>query len=53
MQKIVTVYDCPPLPYRSMDWVAYEDGKEEDGVYGYGATEQEAIDELHDLLSAE
>lgn len=51
--QIVTRYICPPIPSQDFDWVAYEDGKEEDGVYGYGATEQEAVNELQDLLDAE
>lgn len=44
--KIVTQYICPPIPTRDHDWVAYEDGREEDGAYGYGKTEQEAIEDL-------
>lgn len=48
--KIVTDHQYPPIPYRNMDWVAFEDGKEEDGIYGYGKTEQEAIDDLLDNL---
>jgi hypothetical protein len=48
--KIITTYECKPIPVRNFDWVAYEDGKEEDGIYGYGATEVEAIEELKELL---
>ena len=46
MKKIVTSYACPPIPFRGADWCAYFDGEEEAGNYGYGATEQEAIDDL-------
>jgi hypothetical protein len=42
-RKIVTHCVFPPIPVRDMDWIAYEDGHEEDGRYGYGATEAEAI----------
>lgn len=44
--KIVTFNASPPIPERSWDWVAYYDGNEEDGDYGYGRTEAEAIDDL-------
>jgi hypothetical protein len=47
-RKIVTSYVCPPIPYRNNDWCAYEDGCEEDGKYGWGATEQEAIKDFFD-----
>jgi hypothetical protein len=46
--KIVTHYVCPPIPIRTHDWVAYRDGEEEAGGYGYGATEEEAIKDLLD-----
>ena len=39
---------CPPIPIRSFDWCAV-DGDTYDGpgcLIGYGATEQEAIDDL-------
>lgn len=44
--KIVTSFIYPPIPIRSFDWCAYRDGQEELGGYGYGRTEQEAIDDL-------
>lgn len=44
--RIVTVVLHPPIPIRSHDWCAYRDGEEERGRYGYGRTEQEAIDNL-------
>lgn len=44
--RIVTSYDCPPIPWRGADWVAYRDGMEESGPYGRGPTEDDAIDDL-------
>lgn len=49
MNKIITDYIFPPIPYRHMDWIAYRDGNEE-GNRGFGKSEQEAI---NDLLSWE
>lgn len=43
---IVTQCICPPIPIRQFDWCAYHEGEEESGHYGYGRTEQEAIDDL-------
>lgn len=45
-RKIVTSNVCPPIPARGSDWCAYYDGEEEDGNYGYGETEQDAIRDL-------
>lgn len=57
IQKIITHYAYPPIPIRSMDWVAYYDGDEpdDDGAMacGHGPTEQAAIDELVDLFPRE
>lgn len=47
---IITSHDMPPVPTRNMDWCAYLDGQEEDGPYGYGPTELEAIAELVDNM---
>lgn len=44
--KVITNYDYPPIPIRSMDWRAYEDGCEEEAIYGTGATEEEALSDL-------
>ena len=44
--KVQTDFVCPSIPFRSMDWRACEDGCEEDGMYGEGATEQEALDDI-------
>ncbi len=43
--KIVTTHVYPPIPTRSFDWTAHYDGFEE-GDYGYGRTEAEAIKDL-------
>ena len=40
---VVVTCVFPPIPDRSFDWCAHFDGDEESGVYGYGATEAEAI----------
>ena len=44
--KIITHNIFPPIPDRTHDWCAYRDGEEENGNYGYGRTEQEAIADL-------
>jgi len=43
MGKLITSHIYPPIPDRSHDWCAFNDGEEEAGNYGYGATEAEAI----------
>ncbi len=43
---IVTEHKFPPIPDRRFDWVAYVEGEEEDGPYGYGETEADAIEAL-------
>lgn len=45
-KKIITSNIYPPIPWRDFDWCAYFDGEEEYGHYGYGRTEQAAIDDL-------
>ncbi len=49
--KIITDLVYPPIPIRNHDWQACIEGKEEDGPYGYGTTEQEAIEDLTDQLA--
>ena len=49
-EDIITEFVNPPIPNRSHDWIAYQDGAE-DGITGHGATEQEALDDLNDQLS--
>lgn len=46
MDKIITSYVFPPIPYRHMDWCAFYEGQEEAGNYGWGRTESEAINDL-------
>lgn len=41
--KMITSFIYPPIPVRQFDWCAYRDGCEEDGNYGWGTTEAEAI----------
>lgn len=43
--RIVVIFEHPPIPTRSFDWVAYRDGNEE-GARGWGATEAAAIADL-------
>lgn len=38
---------------RAFDWCAYRDGREEDGIYGWGRTEHEAIADLLEIESWE
>ena len=45
-RKIITSKSFSPWP--QLDWCAYFDGEEELGNYGYGETEQQAIDDLLD-----
>lgn len=42
-RKIVTTHVYPPTPDRSHDWCAHYEGEEENGGYGWGRTEAEAI----------
>jgi hypothetical protein len=46
-RKIITSYWAKPIPNRAFDWSASYDGFEE-GPYGYGETEQQAIADLTD-----
>ena len=48
--KIITSFLYPPIPIRNHDWVAYLEGEEESGPYGYGKTEEEAIEDLKEQL---
>lgn len=52
-RTIITRNICPPIPVRQFDWCAFYDGEEEAGNYGYGATEQEAIDDFKDNFQAD
>lgn len=49
--KIKTTCICPPIPDRSADWCAVDENTYEGGSpMGFGATEQEAIDDLLEQL---
>jgi hypothetical protein len=58
--KIETYYECPPIPIRSHDWSAWQDGAEGpewDGEgyiggdpVGFGSTEEAAIEDLLEKL---
>ena len=49
--KIKTSFEYPPIPDRSMDWMAWVDGQEEHSAwYGHGQTELEALLDLHQHL---
>ena len=52
--KIKTSYDPPPIPtWRKFAWSAIEDGYEPNDPIGFGATEQEAIDDLKEQIELE
>lgn len=42
----MTSHVFPPIPDRRSDWCAYPDGEEENGRYGWGRTEDEAVADL-------
>ena len=47
MKKILTSYDCKPIPIRWLDWIAWYDGSDPE-QYGSGCTKAEAIQDLID-----
>lgn len=62
-RTIQTSYEYPPIPLRNFDWCATLDGYDptplepgdpyRGGPTGWGATEQEAIDDLLTMLEDE
>jgi hypothetical protein len=48
--RIRTSYIYPPIPIRQFDWSAVDDNYEPGDPIGYGATEQEAIENLKQLI---
>lgn len=48
--KIITRYDPPPIPPREFDWSAVSDNYDHGDPVGFGRTEQEARDDLLELL---
>lgn len=49
MNKIVTVFEYPPIPDRRFDWRAYHEGEEELNHCGWGPNEAEALADLRRL----
>ena len=49
MSKIIIHHEYPPIPERKWDWLAFHDGEEEEGHYGWGATAEEAVADLKRL----
>jgi hypothetical protein len=49
MGRIITLNVYPPITDRRWDWIAYYDGEEESRHYGWGKTEQEALEDLRRL----
>lgn len=45
---IITEFVYPPIPIRTIDWIAYRDGWEPGLPCGNGETEREAILDLLD-----
>lgn len=48
-RKIITEFIHPPIPDRCNDWQAYREGDDGDDLFGWGATEAEAIADLLEL----
>jgi len=48
MSPLITKLIRPPIPTTRFDWLAYRDGNEEFGPFGFGKTEAEAIEELRE-----
>lgn len=46
--RIITEHIRPPIPVRHCDWTATRDGYEPGDPIGYGATPEEAIEDLLD-----
>lgn len=44
--EIITFNHCPAIPTRNHDWSASREDYDLDDPIGYGATEQEAIEDL-------
>ena len=45
-RTIITTHVLPPIPTDKMDWCAHYDGEEEMGGYGWGRTEDEAMEDF-------
>ncbi len=44
--KIITSFDYPPIPVRSMDWSAVREGYDAGDLIGRGKTEADAVADL-------
>lgn len=51
MKRIIIEWVLPPIPLRSADWRAWEDGTEETGPYGWGESATEALANLMEQLA--
>ncbi len=52
--RIRVSYECTPLPYRGLDWCAWDDVRGSDSSpYGRGETAEEAIADLEWRLAEE
>jgi hypothetical protein len=51
--KIITKYNPPPFTDRNYDWSATVEGSGEKDPVGFGATEQEAIEDLKTALESQ
>jgi hypothetical protein len=50
--KVITCFVYPPIPTRGNDWCAYPDNEvENSAVYGWGRTEQDALDDLAEIIA--
>ena len=45
--------EYPPIPDRSYDWGAAEDGYEDGGPIGWGATKDAALMDLHEQIATD
>jgi hypothetical protein len=50
--NIQTSFVYPPIPVRDFDWQAYVEGYEPGDALGHGATEEEAITDLLEKVTA-
>ena len=48
--QIITVRVYPPIPTNDFDWCAYFDDGEEDGPRGWGASKEEAVQNLMEIV---
>ena len=45
-EQLVVVHVCPPIPVRHADYMAARKGYDADSIVGWGATPEEAIEDL-------